>query len=187
MKFEQESYHIYIQRIEALTLQLQDIKYSLRDTISFINKIKERTPDTHFETLQQLTLSALIDKYVQDLTITDQKVDRAIDLVLCQVPHVDPTSMEYKKHAEVAQLRGKHAFRTPVILTKLSTYTLPCGGRRIENPSEYLPPSGNVAPGNFHPYPLLNPEHLPIVTCFEVEIPHPESRFWCRGLNLPAG
>jgi hypothetical protein len=76
MKFEQESYHIYIQRIEALTLQLQDIKYSLRDTISFINKIKERTPDTHFETLQQLTLSALIDKHVQDLALTNQKLNR---------------------------------------------------------------------------------------------------------------
>jgi hypothetical protein len=132
-------------------------------------------------------LSALIDKHVQDLNLTNQKVDRAIDLVLCQAPHVDPTSEEYKLHVEVAQLGGKYAFGTPVVLTKLSTYTLPCGGRRIENLSEHLPPSGNVAPGNFHPYPLLYPEHLPIVTYFKVEIPHPEPRFWCRGLNLPAG
>jgi hypothetical protein len=70
------------------------------------------------------------------------------------------------------------------VLTKLSTYTLPCGGRRIENPSEHLPPTGNVTPGNFHPYPLLNPEHLPIVTSFQVDIPHPEPRFWCNKLDF---
>jgi hypothetical protein len=187
MKFEQESYHIYIQRIEALTLQLQDIKSSLKDTISFINQVKERTPNTHFQTLQQLTLSAIIDKHVADLNLTNQKVDRVIDLVLCQAPHVDPTSEEYKKHAEVAQLGGKYIFGTPVVLTKLSTYTLPCGGRRIENPSEHLPPTGNIAPGNVHPYPLLNPEHLPIVTSFKVDILHSEPKFWCNKLNLPAG
>jgi hypothetical protein len=132
-------------------------------------------------------LSAIIDKHVADLNLTNQKVDRVIDLVLCQAPHVDPTSEEYKKHTEVAQLGGKHVFGTPVVLTKLSTYTLPCGGRRIENPSEHLPPTGNVAPGNFHPYPLLNPEHLTIVTSFKIDIPHPEPRFWCNKLYLPAG
>ena len=110
MKFEDESYLIYIQRIEALTLQLQDIKTSLKDTISFINQVKERTPDTHFETLQQLSLSAIIDKHVADLDLTNQKVDRVIDLVLCQAPHLDPTSEEYKKHSEVAQLGSKHQF-----------------------------------------------------------------------------
>ena len=184
MEFENESYHIYIQRIEALTLQLQDIKSSLKDTISFITQIKERTPNTHFQTLQQLSLSAIIDQHVQDLHLTNQKVDRVIDLVLCQAPHLDPTSEEYKKHVEVASLGGRHSFGTPVVLTKLSTYTLPCGGRRIQNPSEHLPPSGNVKPGNYHPYPLLNPEHLPIVSRFRVIIPHPEPKFWCNKLNF---
>ena len=107
MSFEQESYAIYIQRIEVLTLQLQDIKHSIKHIISFINCINERTPNTHFKTLQQLTLSALFDKHVQDLNLTNHKIDRAISLILCQAPHVDPTTEEYKKHAEIAKLGGK--------------------------------------------------------------------------------
>ena len=92
MIFEKESYNIYIQRIEALTLHLHHIKYSLRDTITFINSIKDCTPNTQFKTLQQLTLSAIIDTHVGGLNLTNQKVDRVIDLVCCQAPHVDPTT-----------------------------------------------------------------------------------------------
>ena len=69
MSFENESYHIYIQRIEALTLQLQDINHSLRDTINFIDSVKDRTLNTRFKTLQQLTLSTIINKHVSDLNL----------------------------------------------------------------------------------------------------------------------
>ena len=55
----------------------------------------------------------------------------------------------------------------------------------IENSSEYIPPTQDMVRGNFTPYPLINPEHLPIDNCFEVQMPHPESRFWCNRLDLP--
>ena len=43
---ERSSYLVYIQRIEALTLQLQDIKTDLKETVDFIAHIKEIIPYT---------------------------------------------------------------------------------------------------------------------------------------------
>ena len=121
---------------------------------------------------------------MHDLNLTNHKVDRIINLILCQAPHVDPTTEEYKKHAEIAQLGGKYYFGTPVVLTRLSTYTLPCGGRMIENPIEHLPPTQDIVRGNFTPYLLLNPENLPIKNFFDVQISYPEPIFWYNKLDL---
>ena len=130
-------------------------------------------------------MSTIIGKYVGDLNLTNQKVDMAIDIILCQVPHIDPTTEEYKKHVELFLIRGKYVFGTHVVLTHLSNQILRDGGRIIEEPREHIPPTRDNIPGESINYPLLNPEHLPIETCFDVKIPHPKPRFWCNHLALP--
>ena len=92
MSFENESYHIYIQRIKAIYLQLQDINPIIKATINFIDTIKDHTPITHFKTLQQLTLTHIIEQHIQDLSLTNQKVDMALDILLCQAPRIDHVS-----------------------------------------------------------------------------------------------
>ena len=92
----------------------------------------------------------------------------AIDLIFYQALQVDPTTKEHKKHADLALIRGQFCFGTHVVLACLSTYTLSYYGRMVENPSKHLPPTRDIVPGGFTPYPILNHEHLPIENCFEV-------------------
>ena len=63
MSVEKESYHICIQLIEALSLQLLDITYYLEDIIDFVNYIKDRTSNTHFISLQQLALRKIVNLF----------------------------------------------------------------------------------------------------------------------------
>ena len=61
----------------------------------------------------------------------------AIDLLLCQVPHVDPTTDEYKEHVELVKTGGKYVFGTHAVFTHLSTFTLRGSSRGDENPCEH--------------------------------------------------
>ena len=92
---ERSSYLVYIQRIEALTLQLQDIKSDLRESVAFISHIKDIIPVIGLPSLQQLSLSTIIDHHSGDLLLIREKIDRTVDLVLCQAPHLDPRIPEY--------------------------------------------------------------------------------------------
>ena len=150
-----------------------------------INPIKDCTPNTHFKTFQQLTLSAIIDKHVGDLNITNQKADRFIDIVLCQAPHVDPITVAYQEHVKLAKLGGKYVFNTHDVLTHISTYTLINGTRKINSQNERCPAGNRTLPLELSPQAILNPEFLPIENCFDVKIPHPKPTFWCNKLELP--
>ena len=80
---ERSSYLVYIQRIEALTLQLQDIKSDLRESVAFIAHIKDIIPVIGLPSLQQLSLSTVINHHSEDLLLVREKINRTIDLVLC--------------------------------------------------------------------------------------------------------
>ena len=176
MSFENESYHIYIQRIKAIYLQLQDINPIIKATINFIDTIKDHTPITHFKTLQQLTLTHIIEQHIQDLSLTNQKVDMALDILLCQAPRIDHVSWEYKHHVEVSWSGSRHIFDNPVVLTHLQYVIYKDGSRGITNVSEHLPPTRELFQDHC-PEPILNPEYLPIKESFEVKIPHLKPRF----------
>ena len=96
---ERSRYLVYTQRIEALTLQLPDIKSDLKGTLDFITSIKDIIPVISLPSLQQLSLNTVIDQHSEDLLLIREKMNRTIDLVLYQVPHLDPRTLAYKTHS----------------------------------------------------------------------------------------
>ena len=118
---ESSIYLVYIQRIEALTLQLQDIKSDLKETVDLIAHISDITPDIGLPSLQQITLNIIIKHHSEDLLVIREKINRTIDLVLYQVPHLDPRIPSYCTHSLQAEIGRKQVFNTPVVLTLLKT------------------------------------------------------------------
>ena len=118
---ESSIYLVYIQRIEALTLQLQDIKSDIKETVDVIAHIKDITPDICLPSLQQLMLNTIIRHHSEDLLVIREKINRTIDLILYQVPHLDPRTPSYCTHSLQAKIVRKQVFNTPVILTLLKT------------------------------------------------------------------
>ena len=80
---ERASYEVYIQRIEAITLQLQDIKQDLKAAVDYTTKLKDFVPGTNVTSLQFLTLTELLKNHNQDIRVIKEKLNRTIDLVLC--------------------------------------------------------------------------------------------------------
>ena len=118
---ESSIYLVYIQRIEALTLQLQDIKSDLKETVDLIAHISDITPDVGLPSLQQITLNIIIKHHSEDVLVIREKINRTIDLVLYQVPHLDPCTPSYCTHSLQAEIGRKQVFNTPVVLTLLKT------------------------------------------------------------------
>ena len=135
---ERSSYLVYIQRIEALTLQLQGIESDLKESANFITYINDIIPVIGLPSLQQLSLSTIIDHHLEDLLLIREKINRTIDLVLCQAPHLDPRTQAYRAAALQAERGGKHIFNSPVVLTPLRTVAT-TSGKAIQNASEHLP------------------------------------------------
>jgi hypothetical protein len=80
---ERSSYLVYIQRIEALTFQLQNIKSDLKESVDFIAHINDIIPVIGLPSLQQLSLSMVIDHHSGDLLLIMEKINRITNLVLC--------------------------------------------------------------------------------------------------------
>ena len=171
---ERSSYFIYMQRIEELTFQLQDINTNL-ETVDFIAHIKKIIPTSCLPSLQQLSLSTIVDHHFSDLYLIREKINRTIDLVLCQAPHLDPRIPEYGAAALQAERGGKHIFNSPVVLTPLRTVST-TSGKAIQNASEHLPgqetPPGKPS-GTFPTFKEILPRKNFVVT----EISHPEPFF----------
>ena len=109
---ERSSYLVYIQRIEALTLQLQDIKTDLKETVDFIAHIKKIIPTIGLPSLQQLSLGTIVYHHSNDLYLIREKINRTINLVLCQTPYLDPHTPSYKIHSLRAERGGRGIFDT---------------------------------------------------------------------------
>ena len=118
---ERASYEVYIQRIEAIILQLQDIKQDIKKTVNYITKLKDLAPGTNIPYLQELMRTELFKNHTQDLLETREKVNMTIDLVLCQAPHLDPRTEEYKVHSRHAEEEERNIFDTSVTLTCLKS------------------------------------------------------------------
>ena len=69
MVSERASYLVYIQRSETITLQLQDIKSDLKQTVDFIAQIENLNPVVSSPSLQQLTPNDIIKHHSDDLLV----------------------------------------------------------------------------------------------------------------------
>ena len=103
MIYERASYKVYIQRIEAITLQLQDIKQDPKKAVGYTTKLKDLVPGTNVPSLQVLTITELFKNHNQYLLEIREKLNRTTDVVLCQAPHLDPRTKEYKVHSRHAE------------------------------------------------------------------------------------
>ena len=136
---ERTSYKIYIQHIDAITLQLQDTKQDIKKAMNYIKKLKDLAPGTNIPSLQELTLTELFKNHIQDLIETREKINRTINIVLCQVPHLDMRTDEYTVHSRHTEEGGKNIFDTSVTLTLIKSCCPKSGSRVLINASDRLP------------------------------------------------